>query len=432
MRVKSKCCSKVVFAGLMLGILTFFPLFSNQKSTVDESSTLDDLLRYAASNNPQLAASFHRWKEALERIIQQKSLPNPNLTLSYYVNEVETRVGPQRGILGIRQMFPWFGKLKLRGDMAAKEAEAEWQAFQHEKLKLFYSVKSFYVDYHFLRRRKEILGEQRQWLEYLEGIVDTRYRAGKVSYSDLMKVQIEKAKIEDQLRSVRELENPVKSQLNSVLNRPPDAVLPVHTMHSPGVIGDTLEQLGALMKSHNPRLQMMDKLVHRAAQGIRLAKKSYFPDLSVGLNYIVTDESPLAGVTESGKDPLMVTAQFQIPLWFSRNRAMVSGAFHRHKAALFHKREIGNQLQSRLELVFFQYRDADSRSRLYRESLLPRARQSLRVAQTAYQAAEIDILNVIDTQRSLLDLELIFEKSLAEQSRRLAELELLVGKPLGD
>jgi hypothetical protein len=81
-----------------------------------ESSGLSDYLSYAALNNPGLEAAFNRWKASLERIPQVRALPDPRFNYLYYVQEVETRVGPQRHGLGINQVFPWFGKLKLRGD----------------------------------------------------------------------------------------------------------------------------------------------------------------------------------------------------------------------------------------------------------------------------------------------------------------------------
>ncbi len=42
-----------------------------------ENSGLSDYLAYAALNNPGLEATFNRWKAALDRVPQVKSLPDP-------------------------------------------------------------------------------------------------------------------------------------------------------------------------------------------------------------------------------------------------------------------------------------------------------------------------------------------------------------------
>ena len=86
-------------------------------------STISDYLEYAAYNNPGLKAAFDRWTAALEKIKPARTLPDPRLSYSYYLSEVETRVGPQEYKLGISQKFPWFGKLDLKGEMAAQAAK---------------------------------------------------------------------------------------------------------------------------------------------------------------------------------------------------------------------------------------------------------------------------------------------------------------------
>ena len=54
---------------------------------------------------------------------QVKALPDPRFTYRYYIEEVETRVGAQRQAFELAQRFPWFGKLKLRGDAAFEASE---------------------------------------------------------------------------------------------------------------------------------------------------------------------------------------------------------------------------------------------------------------------------------------------------------------------
>ena len=109
---------------------------------LDESAGLDRFLAYAALNNPGLEAAFNQWKAAVERVPQVRALPDPRFTYRYFIREVETRVGPQKQAFGLTQTFPWFGKLALRGDVAAEAARAAQQRYENEKLRLFYEVRS--------------------------------------------------------------------------------------------------------------------------------------------------------------------------------------------------------------------------------------------------------------------------------------------------
>ncbi|MDY0040341.1 MAG: TolC family protein, partial [Desulforhabdus sp.] len=79
---------------------------------LNEQSGLNDYLAYAALNNAGLKAAFLRWQAALEKIPQVTALPDPRFSYGYYIQSVETRVGPQNNRFGLLQTFPWFGKLE--------------------------------------------------------------------------------------------------------------------------------------------------------------------------------------------------------------------------------------------------------------------------------------------------------------------------------
>jgi outer membrane protein TolC len=137
---------------------------AGQDSTVSElnnhvfldSLDLYNVLEYAAQHNPGAEAAFNRWKAAIERIPQAKALPDPRLNLGHYFREVETRVGPQQQSLGLSQMFPWFGTLRLRGDIAAQEALIAQQRFEAVRDHLFFDVSSAFAEYYFLDQSTRI------------------------------------------------------------------------------------------------------------------------------------------------------------------------------------------------------------------------------------------------------------------------------------
>ncbi len=90
---------------------------------LDENATIHNYLTYALAHNPGLKSAFDRWRAALEKVPQAKSLPDPSLSYGYFIENIETRVGPQRHRLELMQKFPFFGKLGLRGEMALAAAK---------------------------------------------------------------------------------------------------------------------------------------------------------------------------------------------------------------------------------------------------------------------------------------------------------------------
>ena len=95
---------------------------SQQPNDANDLQVLPDYLRFASLNNADLKARFEEWKAALEQVPQAKALDDPKFTYSYFIEEVETRVGPQRNKFGIMQVFPWFGKIEAGTDVAARRA----------------------------------------------------------------------------------------------------------------------------------------------------------------------------------------------------------------------------------------------------------------------------------------------------------------------
>ena len=83
-----------------------------------------------------------------------------------------------------------------------------------------------------------------------------------------------------------------------------------------------------------------------------------------------------------------------------------------------------------LERSHFELRDAERRVELYAYTLLPKARQSLEVTQNGFTSGDVDFLDLIDAQRTLLEFELAYERAQADRSTRRAKLEQIVGTDL--
>jgi outer membrane protein TolC len=390
-------------------------------------SALSDYLAYAALNNPGLEAAFNRWKAALERVPQVRSLPDPRFNYAYFIQEVETRVGPQEHKVGLAQMFPWFGKLELRGDVALEAANAERQRYEAAKLELFYRVKKAYFEYYHVGRAIAITDENVQLLAYLEGVARAKYKAGAPTHAAVIKAQVELGKLEERARALRDLAGPVAAQLNAALNRRSDAALPLPAAIPEEEVEFTDQQLYSRLKEGNPELKTIDSVAARDRAAVDLAQKGYFPDITVGLDYVDTDSALMPGTEDSGKDPVVGMISVNLPIWRDKYRAAEREARARYDASLKERSNRENSLMASLEMALYGFRDAERKIDLYRDTLIPKANQSLKVTQQAYEAGSADFLDLIDAQRVLLEFELSYERALTNRAQRLAEIEMLVG-----
>nr|HID57849.1 TolC family protein [Desulfobacterales bacterium] len=394
---------------------------------LNEDSTLFDYLTYAALNNPGLEAAFNRWKAALEKVSQVKSLPDPKFTYAYFIKNVETRVGPQREKFAILQTFPWFSKLSLRGEAAVELARARKEEYNAAKLRLFYAIKKAYYEYWYLANAISITKKSVELISFFEAAARSKYKTGKASHADIIKAQVELGRMEDRLRALHGLRAPIVSKLNALLNRPYDLPLPWPRQIPEEKRLPSDKELFALLKERNPELKRLDFMVAKESTEIELASKDYYPDITLGLEYIDTENAITPGMTDRGKDPVIAKITINLPIWFGRYCAREREARARYTVRKKERIERENRLVSDLKMALYHFHDAERKINLYREGLIPKAKQSLNVIQEAYSGGKAHFLDLIDAQRILLEFKLSLEKSRRERFKRIAEIEMLVG-----
>lgn len=397
-----------------------------------EKPELSDLLAYAALRNAGLEAAFNRWRAALERVPQAKALPEPRFTYRYFIREVETRVGAQRNSFELAQRFPWFGKLAARGDLAAEAANAERQRYAAARLKLFYQVKQAYYEYYYLGKAIAITDENLRLVKHVEALARTRYKTDAGSHPDVIRAQVELGKLSDALASLKDLREPIVARLNAALNRPPSALVgPYPTSIETEKVKFTSEELLSGLIQANPELKRLDSEIARRKRAVELARKDYFPDFTFGLAWIDTARS-IAGrrPDDDGNDPLIAMVSVNLPIWRDKLAAAVREARHSHTMAVHRRTQKANSLAAELNMALFGFRDAERKIELYRDTLLPKARQAFEATQAAYRPGKASFSDLVDAERELLKSELDHQRALADRAQRLAELEMLVGRKL--
>jgi outer membrane protein TolC len=396
----------------------------------DPEGGLSHYLSYAARQNPELRASFYRWVSQLEKSGYAGALPDPMITYGKFIENVETRVGPQEQRFGLRQSYPWFGTLGARKEVAFEASNAAFKEFQANRLGLFYRVKAAYYDLYYLGRNIEITRENMELLKFWESVARAKYRVGLKQHPVVIKAQVELGKLEDKLLSLEGRLEPVRAKLRAALNIAATAMLP-----QPSAIEITEAELSrdsvmALAEANNPSLGAIRHVIDKAAAVVKLAGKSSFPNFTFGVDYIVTGEAPNLFMPESDKDPWGLSVGMNLPIWLGKNKAKKNEARARYRAAAERYEEAENQLTQIVELKLFEYDDALRKVQLYRDGLVPKAEQSLNAFYTAYQAGEADFLSVLDAQRQLLEFQLQYERSLTNLAKGKAELDMLTGTGL--
>lgn len=390
-------------------------------------SGLNEYLKLASVNNPGLKSSFYLWKSDLEKTGYAGALPDPVLMYGYFIENVETRVGPQNQKFSIRQMIPWFGTLGDKKNIAFEMSNVSFKKFEADMLKLFYQVKDAYYDFYYLGREIEITKENIELLKFWESVVRTKYKVALTQHPDVIKAQVELGVLEDRLLTLEDKIRPTKARLIAVLNVPEKTEIPIPEQIS--INESNIEENKYIQDviNNNPNLAAIKHMIEKENHAINLANKSSLPNFTFGIDYIETGEALNPLMAESGKDPLVASVGINIPLWFGKNNSKKNEAKAKKKSAEYLLTDKENQLTAVTENIIFQHNDALRKIQLYRDGLIPKAEQSLNASYTSYQAGKADFLNVLDAQRQLLNFQLMLDMSKTMLAKRKAELDMLTG-----
>jgi cobalt-zinc-cadmium efflux system outer membrane protein len=418
---------KQIILALMISFVCLSLGRADEPNALD---TIDDYLNYAMLNNAGVKAKFEQFKSAVEQVPQAKALEDPTFTYGYFVEEVETRVGPQRNRFSIMQKFPWFGVIGARTDAASAKAKAAHHQYEAARLELFRQVKDAFFEYAYLRTATDIAEQNLELIKHFEEVARSKYRTSTATHPDIIRAQVELAELEDVLKSLQELRAPTVSQLNASLNRPADAPLSWPQKPPPKQIVLEQEKIIELLVQSNPELAALDWQSEAARANLALARKRFYPNFSIGVDVIQTDNALMPNVRDSGKDPVILMFSVNIPLWQDSYKAGQRQAQAEMQKTQQQKVDIENRLIAQTVRVLYDIKDAQRKIKLYGDVLVAKAKELLDASESAYKAGNIDFLSLIDAQRMLLRYQLDYDRVVTNREQKIAELEMLVGQEL--
>lgn len=419
-----------------------------------QEPTLSAVLTEAEANNPELVAAKRTAEAAAARVPQAGALPDPMLGVGI-MNLPMADPGLGRDMMTmttiqLREQFPWPGKLGLREDIAGFEAEAaEWEA-ERVRERVLSEVKSAYYRVYFLDRALDVTHRNERLVGDFAQLTSAKYGVGTGAQPDVLKAQVERTRLEDQLVALREQRTSAVARLNALLGRPTDTPLP-----QPGLPDDVLvaalqggsrdvrfasaslsdvlpeagnealpgipgvAELQRLALEHNPMIQAHVRRVAAQQRSLSLARKAVLPDVNVSASYSHRREfgdffNFMVSV------PLPVFSRRKQGQGVVEHTAVLAEHQARHHAMV-------NELNAEIASLAAGLQRARDQLMLLNDGILPQARTSLASATASYQVGRVDFLTLLDAQVTLYRNELDYHRLLADFATDLAALERAVG-----
>lgn len=395
-----------------------------------EGATLHAFLERAQAFNPQLKAYEQRYQAALHRIPQASSLPDPVLQVMHFVESVQTRTGPQENTIQLTQRLPWFGKLRNRESVVAEEAEALLFGFQAQQLRLARGVALAFFEYAYTREAIRLTRQTGDLLLKLEPVVESRVSAG-ADMNALLRLKVEIGKVTDRLQTLEQQREVQSARLVELLALPAGGLLPFPDWSEPEQLELDGASLARAVEMNHPELSKLERMVRSANARREVARLESFPDVSVGLNYIQIGDPVLnATAPDAGKDAWGLMLSVNLPIWRERTQSGRAEALEMQRAAESEREARQNELRAELSSSLAFLKDAQRRLTLYGEELLGLAEQAVENSRTSYEGGRAGFLEVIDSERTLLDLRLLYWRAVADAWQQRVVILTLTNQPV--
>ncbi len=413
---------------LLTGAASARQLQENGAADTSMVADLSAMIDIALKENPGIRAAEKRYRSLLAVPPQVSTLPDPVLGYTRWVQNVETRVGPQENVFVLSQRIPFPGKLGLRGKIALQDAEAARQEYEAARRDVLFKVKSTYADLYNIDQSLRILRTYKRILRDFADVAATKYATGAGIQAQVLKAHVEISTIEVKELEFEKRRTGVVARLNALMNRAADT--PVGTaveIDLPPVPMDE-RQLLSLARERRQELKATQYMIEKAVFAKQLARKNYLPDFNFQTTYISIPKVNDA-FRDSGKDAFSVMLGINLPIWLGPRRAAVEQATEMQIARQYQYDNLWKTVEAEISDILFQLKTLRETLDLYEQGLLVQAESSLESALSAYKTGKLDFLNLLDAERMLLQLRLAYTREQSNYFKQYAALEKAVGQP---
>jgi len=421
-------------ATAILGVFLGAPLWAaseagpaSQISAIADTVQLAALLREALERNPEIQAARRAVDAKRARIPQARAWPDPTISVGYGGNLLPPFTVMNGDPSSTRQFMaeqeiPFPGKTRLRGEIAAREADAELLTYEAIRRRVAAEVKQAYFDLYFTDQSLSTLRKDRELLEKFAKVAGIRYSVGKAAQQDMLKAQVELSRLSERQTLLEQSRQTLEAQLNSLRDLPADAPVASPAAIRLTALPFSFDDLRAAAQANFPVLQRQRALVEGNRLAVELARKEERPNFSLGYTYMQRAGLP---------DMYGITLSTSLPI-FRRNKqdqAVAEAAASLESSRRMEANEL-TLLRYRVKQEYLQAQAADQLLRLYSQGIVPQSTLTLESSLASYETGATDFLTVLSNFTTVLDYELSYYEQLANHEKALARLEELTGLDL--
>jgi outer membrane protein TolC len=391
---------------------------------------VDAYIRRALAENRTVQAACHNVQSLKYRIPQVTALEDPVAANTIFPIP---SVAPQYSLMGynpynltLAQQFPWFGTLRVRGEVADRDVRVALAELAAAQLDAVAAVKRADFDLHAGERTGEILAANREILEDFHAIARSRVPLGG-SQQDVIRAETLISELDRALAGNRQEVASARAALARQIHADPEADLRTRPEPPLEAVPEEIDRLYQLAVMARPELRGRLEAIARDEKAIELALKRSYPNVTLGFTYMDMTRTDAVSRTASGSPNIGLFVGFNLPIDQKKYKAGVCEARERAMADAKLYEAQRDETNGEIKDFFTQARVQQDVVGLLRDGILPRARHTLDLATSDYENQNVDIATVLSAQREVLQVEIQVAQVEAELGKALASLERAVG-----
>jgi outer membrane protein TolC len=416
----------VVFWTATLVTVSAFSAYG-QQTAASTPTPLSQLIAEAQANNPQISVADHEARAARQISPQTTTLPDPKFTFQQlsvgspkpfagYSNSNFAYIG-----IGASQELPFPGKLRLRGQVADRDADTRQVEVGVIGAGIADAVKADYLQLAYLRQTLGILHQNEAVLERLILDATAHYQVGQGMQQDVLEAQRNRTRMLREITMHHQQMGQIQAHLKGLLNR---------DQQSPDIVTDDLTEtplktasgeLLALVKKNNPQIQVDASAIQKQDAQLASAKREGKPDFELGYMYQNTDRKY--------RDYYMLTFDVRFP----RKKRVNAEIAEAQEKLIASRQTLASHLAQQLSQVqelWVQASSDEEQLKEYREGLVPQSGATYSAALSAYASNKDQLTHVLSYFTDLLNVKLEYAQTLLDHETALAHLESLTGATL--
>ncbi len=378
--------------------------------------TLQTALSFAEQNNPGLKAAGGEIDAARGRGWTTWWFANPEISVEWEgIPEGEglDKFGSRKIAFSQEAEFPL--NMYWRNRLANRNVQISEKHFDESRLELRAEVIRGYYDYLAARDGLVLARERVELARQFVDKVEIRRRVGEAPAIEAVRAGVELAQAQNQLQEKQSALKAAAARLNSTLG---------HTAQSGLIVADSLryqpvdvslQEVRQHARNNHPLLLESQLWVDAAGISRNLAWGSLLPDFKVSLFR-----------QNIGGDPDFYGAEIglQIPLWFvfrQRGEIQQAGATLAIQKNLHSAERL--KLLTEIDEAYAHFHAAKKQLENFRATLLQQADEVYRIALRSYEQGEVGYLQLLEAQKTLIEVRQSYIDALARYYTALAALE---------